>query len=70
MTYENNDWARLINPQPMFDILSKANAKEMSGNYVARMEIGDTPGFRNVKIEELLKKYSNTPHRYSPSRDM
>jgi len=68
MTYENNDWASLINPQPMFDILSKANAKEMTGNYVARMEIGDTPGFRNVKIEELLKKYSNTPHRYSPSR--
>lgn len=68
MTYENSSWAELINPQPMFDILAKANAKERSGNYVARMEIGDTPGFRNIEIEELLKKYSSTPHRYSPSR--
>jgi aspartate/methionine/tyrosine aminotransferase len=68
MTNESKGWAAQINPQPMFDILAKANAKEMSGHYVARMEIGDTPGFRNVEIEELLKKYSSTPHRYSPSR--
>lgn len=68
MTNEGKGWAAQINPQPMFDILAKANAKEMSGHYVARMEIGDTPGFRNVEIEELLKKYSSTPHRYSPSR--
>jgi aspartate/methionine/tyrosine aminotransferase len=52
----------------MFDILSKANARERSGSYVARMEIGDTPGFRNIEIEELLKKYASSPHRYSPSR--
>jgi aspartate/methionine/tyrosine aminotransferase len=68
MTNEDKGWATLINPQPMFDILAKANAKEISGDYVARMEIGDTPGFRNVQIEELLKKFSTTPHRYSPSR--
>lgn len=68
MANENISWGELINPQPMFDVLSKANAKERSGSYVARMEIGDTPGFRNIKIEKLLRKYSSSPHRYSPSR--
>ena len=40
-------WSDRINPQPMFDILSMARQREESGEYVARMEIGDTPGFRN-----------------------
>lgn len=51
----------------MFDILSLANERESQGNYVARMEIGDTPGFRNVAIHDLVKKYSSTAFRYSPS---
>ena len=32
MTNEDKGWATLINPQPMFDILAKANAKEISGD--------------------------------------
>jgi aspartate/methionine/tyrosine aminotransferase len=61
-------WAASIKAQPMFDVLSRANARESDGHYVARMEIGDTPGFRNDGIHELLSKYVQTPHRYSPSR--
>lgn len=61
------DWASRIEPQPMFDILSKANQREAEGHYVARMEIGDTPGFYNSTIHELLNKYSIEPMRYSPS---
>lgn len=61
------NWASRIRPQPMFDILSKANQRESEGHYVARMEIGDTPGFYNSGIHELLSKYSNEPLRYSPS---
>ncbi len=52
----------------MFDVLSMARNREKSGNYVARMEIGDTPGFRNDFIHELVTKHSSSPYRYSPSR--
>jgi hypothetical protein len=41
--------------------------REASGHYVARMEIGDTPGFRNLAIHELIEKYSSSAYRYSPS---
>lgn len=63
-----NTWRERIKPQPMFDVLSMAREREAQGNYVARMEIGDTPGFRNDHIHELVKKYSSSPYRYSPSR--
>lgn len=52
----------------MFDVLSMARERENSGHYVARMEIGDTPGFHNNHIHELITKYSSSPYRYSPSR--
>lgn len=61
-------WSERINPQPMFDVLSMAREREKNGHYVARMEIGDTPGFRNNFIHELITKYSSSPYRYSPSR--
>lgn len=61
-------WRERIKPQPMFDVLSMARERESQGHYVARMEIGDTPGFRNDYIHELIKKYSTSPFRYSPSR--
>lgn len=60
-------WANRINAQPMFDVLELANAQASRGNYVARMEIGDTPGFQNESIHELLKDAAQEPHRYSPS---
>lgn len=63
-----NTWRERIRPQPMFDVLSMAREREAQGNYVARMEIGDTPGFRNDYIHELVTKYSSSPYRYSPSR--
>ena len=63
-----SSWASRISPQPMFDILSKANDQELAGNYVARMEIGDTPGFHNKRIHELLETFAREPHRYSPSK--
>lgn len=61
-------WRDRIRPQPMFDVLSMAREREKSGHYVARMEIGDTPGFQNDHIHELVTKYSTSPYRYSPSR--
>lgn len=61
-------WRDRIRPQPMFDVLSLARIRESSGNYVARMEIGDTLGFHNKYIHELITKYSTSPFRYSPSR--
>lgn len=61
-------WSDRIRPQPMFDVLSMANDRESQGNYVARMEIGDTPGFRNDFIHELIGKYAGSPFRYSPSK--
>lgn len=61
-------WRERIKPQPMFDVLSMARERESNGHYVARMEIGDTPGFRNNQIHELVTKYSSSPYRYSPSR--
>lgn len=64
----NRKWADLINAQPMFDVLTLANKREQLGHYVARMEIGDTPGFQNNAINKLLLKYSQEPHRYSPSK--
>ena len=61
-------WRDRIRPQPMFDVLSLAKIRESSGSYVARMEIGDTPGFHNAYMHELVTKYSASPFRYSPSR--
>ena len=61
-------WRERINPQPMFDVLTLARQKESLGHYVARMEIGDTPGFRNDSIHELVTKHSSSPYRYSPSQ--
>lgn len=61
-------WRERINPQPMFDVLTMARQRESLGHYVARMEIGDTPGFRNDFIHNLVTKYSSSPYRYSPSR--
>ena len=58
----------MINAQPMFDVLALANKKEREGNYLARMEIGDTPGFKNNSINRILMKSSQEPHRYSPSK--
>jgi aspartate aminotransferase len=52
----------------MFDVLSMARAREAQGHYVARMEIGDTPGFKNEQIHRLIERYSSSPYRYSPSR--
>jgi aspartate aminotransferase len=63
-----NSWRERIKPQPMFDVLSMAREREKMGNYVARMEIGDTPGFRNDFIHQLITKHSSSPYRYSPSR--
>lgn len=63
-----SSWSDRINPQPMFDVLSLAKAREARGHYVSRMEIGDTPGFKNEHVHELIKKYSALPFRYSPSR--
>jgi aspartate/methionine/tyrosine aminotransferase len=52
----------------MFDILQAANKREKESGYVARMEIGDTPGFLNLKVHELLAKHSADEFRYSPSK--
>ena len=61
-------WSDRINPQPMFDILAMARQREELGEYVARMEIGDTPGFRNDFIHDLVSRHATSPYRYSPSR--
>ena len=63
-----NSWSDRIKPQPMFDVLTMAREREKKGEYVARMEIGDTPGFRNEYIHKLVTKHSSSPYRYSPSR--
>jgi aspartate/methionine/tyrosine aminotransferase len=52
----------------MFDVLTMARQRESLGHYVARMEIGDTPGFRNDFVHDLVTKHSSSPYRYSPSR--
>jgi aspartate aminotransferase len=52
----------------MFDVLTMARQRESLGHYVARMEIGDTPGFRNDFIHDLVTKYSSSSYRYSPSQ--
>jgi aspartate/methionine/tyrosine aminotransferase len=65
---KKQNWSSVIQGQPMFDVLARAQEQEVLGNYVARMEIGDTPGFENEMIIELLEKYARSPHRYSPSK--
>ena len=60
-------WAARIRPQPMFDVLQRAQIQERTGQYVARMEIGDTPGFQNEEIHRLLAHFAQEPLRYSPS---
>ena len=64
----SNSWSERIKPQPMFDVLSMARKRELEGHYVARMEIGDTPGFKNLTIHSLVEKHASSPYRYSPSR--
>ena len=64
----SNSWSERIKPQPMFDVLSMARKRELEGHYVARMEIGDTPGFRNDYLHSLISKYATSPFRYSPSQ--
>ena len=64
----NKSWGSRINAQPMFDVFSKANSREFEGFYVARMEIGDTPGFLNTEIHTLVAKHAAEPYRYSPSK--
>ena len=59
-------WQNRINPQPMFDILTKARERELAGNYVARFEIGDTTGFSNLKLHKSVEKYSLSNFNYSP----
>jgi aspartate aminotransferase len=61
-------WRDRIEPQPMFDVLAMANARESQGHYVARMEIGDTPGFRNAHIHDFIQQRASFPYRYSPSQ--
>jgi aspartate/methionine/tyrosine aminotransferase len=51
----------------MFDILDRAAKQEQSGNYVARMEIGDTPGFKNEMIHKLIQDAAANDYRYSAS---
>lgn len=63
----NQYWSNFIRPQPMFDVLEKALHQESLGNYVARMEIGDTIGFKNEHIHELVAAEANREFRYSPS---
>jgi aspartate/methionine/tyrosine aminotransferase len=60
-------WADRIQPQPMFDVLQRAHLQEQTGAYLARMEIGDTPGFQNAEMHRLLAKFAGEPFRYSPS---
>jgi len=60
-------WKNLIQPQPMFEVLSRASELERTGIYVARMEIGGTAGFENATIKDLLAKHSYGSHQYSPS---
>ncbi len=62
-----NSWSSRIQPQPMFDVLQRAQLQEQKGEYMARMEIGDTPGFTNLEMHRLLAKFSSEPFRYSPS---
>lgn len=66
-TQINKSWAERIQPQPMFDVLQRAQIQEQRGEYIARMEIGDTPGFQNLEMHRILKKYAEEPFRYSPS---
>jgi aspartate/methionine/tyrosine aminotransferase len=66
-TMSDSTWANRIKAQPMFDVLELANAQASKGKYVARMEIGDTPGFKNESIHNLLEEAAQEPHRYSPS---
>jgi len=62
-----NLWSSRIQPQPMFDVLQRAQLQEQKGEYMARMEIGDTPGFKNLEMHRLLAKFAGEPFRYSPS---
>ena len=61
-------WRDRIESQPMFNVLRMANERAAQGNYVARMEIGDTPGFKNINIHNLIAKYAHSNFRYSPSQ--
>jgi aspartate/methionine/tyrosine aminotransferase len=61
-------WSSQIEAQPMFDILEAANAQSKVSGYVARMEIGDTPGFKNLAVHKLIAQYAEEEFRYAPSK--
>lgn len=65
--FDKDSWSNFIRPQPMFDVLAKANEQQNAGNYVARMEIGDTTGFRNDLIHFLVSEEAKKEFRYAPS---
>jgi aspartate/methionine/tyrosine aminotransferase len=57
-----------ITPQPMFRILAEAAVVERAGQRVVHLEIGDTTGYRNDAIVELLRQESlEPPLGYAPS---
>lgn len=60
--------SKLINAQPMFDILEKAKKIE-SKSKVIHMEIGDSSSFKNKSIKDLIHKYlkKHDSLQYSPS---
>jgi aspartate/methionine/tyrosine aminotransferase len=66
--FGDKHWANYIEAQPMFDILEAANSRSKISGYVARMEIGDTPGFKNLAVHKLISKYAGDEFRYAPSK--
>lgn len=61
-------WGNYIEAQPMFDILEAANSRSKLSGYVARMEIGDTPGFKNLAVHKLISEHAGNEFRYAPSK--
>jgi aspartate/methionine/tyrosine aminotransferase len=60
--------AKAVQPQPMFRILDEAKRVEAMGQKVIHLEIGDTVGFSNEKILDLLRRHVAEPDiRYCPS---
>lgn len=52
----------------MFAILAASAELERSGRKLIHMEIGDTPGFKNPRLEDCLQKEFTHPHvGYGPS---
>lgn len=67
-TLELSKRARRIASQPMFRILLEAEKFERAGAKVIHLEIGDTRGFTNDRLIELLQAECKSPFLgYSPS---